>query len=332
MKQLLVLTIFLITNYAFSQIGIKQYRFEDVTRNRLLKTTILYPTKDTADQTFGGNKVFEGFGATLNAEIDTNIRYPLCFLIHGTSGNWKNLSWIGKELATKGYIVVAANHPGSTTGDAQPETVIQMWNQPQDVSFLLDTLLQTAYAPIIDTNSIFVIGSSLGGYSALALTGARLNFEKFPAFCKTHEDISSQYFRPVLPSINQVFIEKANQSLYDNRIDRAVAMVPGFMEVIDLENKKSIRKPSLIIGASLDENVPPRTHYHPFKPNFPSNWSYIEILEATHFSFLQICKANAVNILKEDGEEFVCLEKGSKTRAKIHRETFGEILRFLESN
>jgi predicted dienelactone hydrolase len=329
MKLLTTILMLISSISLYSQIGLTSRTFIDSTRGRTINTTLLYPAKSDSIDSFGSNRVFKGFKASLNADLFSDKKLPLIILIHGTSGNWKNLTWLGAPIANKGAIVVAANHEGSTTGDATPSSVIRVWNQPQDVSFLIDRLLKSEFSEFIDNNKIIAIGSSLGGYTTLALTGAILNFEKYKQFCFDNEDASTKFFRPALDELNQDFYTKANQLHLDNRISLAIALVPGFVEVMNFDSLKNIKIPALIIGASLDENLPPATHYEPFLDEFPAAWKYIEITDATHYSFLQKCKPGALKILAEENAEFACMEKGEKTREEIHIEVLDEIEEFM---
>jgi predicted dienelactone hydrolase len=332
MKLTTTLLILLCSNSLLAQIGLTHRTFIDSTRGRVLNTTLLYPAKSDSLDSYGANRVFKGFKASLHAELRSDIKLPLIVLIHGTSGNWKNLTWLGAPIAGKGAIVVAANHEGSTTGDATPASVIRMWQQPEDVSFLLDRVFASEFYEFIDTNKVIVIGSSLGGYTALALSGAILRFEEYKQFCMDNEDASTKYFRPALDELDENFYKKANQAHLDQRIRLAIALVPGFVEVMNFAAFTTVTTPALIVGASLDENLPPATHYKPFIGEFPAAWKYIEIKDATHYSFLQECKDGAWQILAEENAEFACLEKGAKTREAIHREVIDEIEKFMIAN
>jgi predicted dienelactone hydrolase len=49
---------------------------------------------------------------------------------------------------------------------------------------------------LIDDQRIAIVGFSLSGASAMRLAGARLELEKFPASCETHDDGACEGFRP----------------------------------------------------------------------------------------------------------------------------------------
>ena len=50
-----------------------------------------------------------------------------------------------------------------------------------------------------------------------------------------------------------------------------------------------------------------------------------------HFSFIQICKSNAIDILNQEkqGEGIICKDGGYRERNKIHREVTDLIIGFL---
>ena len=50
-----------------------------------------------------------------------------------------------------------------------------------------------------------------------------------------------------------------------------------------------------------------------------------------HFSFIQICKSDAIDILNQEkeGEGIICKDGGSRNRSEIHREITHLIVDFL---
>ncbi|WP_432736965.1 alpha/beta hydrolase family protein [Maridesulfovibrio sp. FT414] len=311
-------------------VGITQTQFTDSARGRTLKTYIWYPCVGGKSSRYAENVVFEGFEAVKDGEISQG-QFPVFVLIHGTSGNWRNLSWLAERLADSGSIVIAADHPDYTTGDATPYSVIRAWDQPKDVSFILDKLFTSRFKDYIDRKRVLAVGYSLGGYSSLALAGARLDMHQYLDFCSAHDDNSCRYFRPAFTCLDGKYFGQSSVDLNDKRFTGIIAIAPGFMESFTGDSLHRIKVPTLIIGATLDRNVSPSTHILPRKNDLAAQVSYKEIEGAAHFSFMQVCKPKGIEILAEDGEEFVCIDGGSKTRREIHDELFNYIRDFLNA-
>ena len=313
-----------------TSIGITFTNFRDKERNRKLKTAIWYPTVEQEGKEWGGNKVFHGAFAAKNAEPTVSEKAPLYILVHGTYGSWRNMPWLIEELVAQGAIVAAANHPGSTWGNISPESVLRTWEQPEDVSFLIDSLLASDFGPHIDEDNIVVIGFSLGGYTALSLAGANLELDQLPSYCASTNEEICDYLAVEFSNLDEDHIAKANRPYRDDRIRAAVALAPGFGALLSHESLTSLETPTLIIGAEHDINVPPTKHFHPLVPLLPSHSHYYDLLDATHFTFFRLCKAGAEEILEKDGEEFVCIDGGSRSREALHEEVRSLIDAFLD--
>jgi predicted dienelactone hydrolase len=318
MKKLMLLGMAAFSSLCFADIGVMSEIYHDDARDRDIKVNFFYPTKkDQKRQLFAENAVFYGFKAVENGAIKGD-KLPVYFLVHGTSGNWKNQSWLAKELADKGALVIAANHPGYTSGEATPINVLRMWEQPRDVSFLIDKLLSGKYASSVDNTNITVIGYSLGGYTAMALSGVKFNMLGFEKFCLNSQDKSCGYFRDAFSQLSTEDRDMITASYKDPRITHSIAITPGYIPAIQADSLAELDTKTLIVGAELDKNVPPNTQLLPYLQGHMGNLVYREIPQASHFSFMQNCKPNASDVLGE--EAFVCKELGDKDRKTIHKE------------
>lgn len=314
------------------KIGVQQRPWQDPTRDRTLLTTLMYPTEAEPDQMLADNIAFYGFKARVDARVKSG-QWPLYLLLHGTSGNWKNQSWLATRLVQQGAIVVIANHPGYTTGDAEPAHLIRPWHQPLDTSFILDRLLSGPFSEVIDPAKITVIGHSLGGYSALALAGVRFNMRAYQAFCQQHNDKSCQYFAPAFSGLTADDDAVIAADYRDQRVSHAVAITPGFVPARVKSSLNDLSASILVLGAEWDHHVPASTQIEPYvRDQTASGIHYQLISGAGHFSFLQACKPGAVAILQQENAGFVCQPPGKRDRIRIHDEVFDRIQQHTRSS
>jgi len=213
--------------------------------------------------------------------------------------------------------------------DPERASMMQVWTQPADVRQLLDSLLVSRWAPHIDPRRIASVGFSLGGATAMLLAGARLDFKRFPQFCRTHDDGACRAFAKHFKTADARFYARANADHSDARLRAAVAIAPGFTEAFTARSLAAQRTPLLLITGARDHQLPPATHVLPMRHLLPAHSRHLNITEAQHFSFLPLCSAGAQALLAESGEAFVCQEFGAKTRTQIHAETLEAITNFL---
>ncbi|MDF9401535.1 alpha/beta fold hydrolase [Vibrio sp. 1180_3] len=319
MKRIMLVSLCCFSSASMATIGIAEGNYQDNERGRVIEAKLFYPTTMTTPETiFAENIAFYGFKAAKSA-IPKGRNFPLYILVHGTSGNWKNLSWLASELAEKGAFVVSANHPSYTTGQATPESVLRMWDQPRDVSFLVDQILSSDYAQYVDKDNITVIGYSLGGYTALALAGAKFDIKGYQEYCNQHNDTSCDYYSNAFNDLSLQERLMISGDYRDKRITNAVAIAPGYVPAILPKSLDTLSAKTLIVGAELDKTIPPNLQITPYINTSLSNLSYKEIKGASHFSFMQVCKPQAIEILAEEGAAFVCQETGNVDRSSIHQ-------------
>jgi len=111
-------------------------------------------------------------------------KFPMVLISHGAGGNAGQFGWIASKLAEQGYVVALPNHPGTTSRNASAEAAVRVWERPQDVTAVIDHIEENAADfGNIDLNRIGVVGFSAGGYTALAVSGARVNPDKLQRFC-----------------------------------------------------------------------------------------------------------------------------------------------------
>jgi predicted dienelactone hydrolase len=100
---------------------------------------------------------------------------PLIIHSHGIVSNRQEVPYLMEALASRGYIVAAADYPltsGNTEGGANGNDVV---NQPADIAFLIDSIIalqgdEKPFAGSIDSNRIGLTGYSLGGLTTYLTT------------------------------------------------------------------------------------------------------------------------------------------------------------------
>ena len=195
---------------------------------------------------------FKGRAARDAEMIVTKKKFPLIVVSHGYVGSRYLMTYLTENLASKGYVVVAIDHQGSTFKDAKgfQSTLL---NRAKDILFIVDELAATnAEADHflfgrMDVENIGVIGYSMGGYGALNVAGAGYS-EGLAKFYKGMTGGST--------SISALLAGSAeHDAMFDERIKAVVAFAPwgmtnGIWDSIGLEGLKI---PTFFIAGSEDD-------------------------------------------------------------------------------
>lgn len=101
---------------------------------------------------------------------------PLVVVSHGYPGSRVLLSWLGENLASKGYAVLALDHTDSTHAD-RADVLSSLRNRPLDIALALRIAAHLErHHPLLrhvwDSDRTALVGFSMGGYGALVALGA----------------------------------------------------------------------------------------------------------------------------------------------------------------
>lgn len=247
-------------------------KFFDLTRNRLLLTDIYIPN---------GNKPT-----------------PVIVISHGLGSDSSNFQYLASHLASHGFVVVVPNHPGSDTKKlrslvngkanevAKPD---EFQDRPLDVKYILNQLEKSNQSDSrlkgrLNLQQVGVFGQSLGGYTALALAGAKINFEQLEKDCQP-DVIQDTWNMSLLLQCSALVLKNKNYNLQDERVKAVIAVNPITSSIFGKNSLSQIRIPVMLVGSS-DDTVAPALYEQilPFSWFVNSQKYLVMLVGATHFS------------------------------------------------
>ncbi|MBC8999678.1 alpha/beta fold hydrolase [Pseudomonas sp. N40(2020)] len=319
-------------------IGFQSLKLPDANNERPLEMVVWYPAgaSTATPKLIADNPAFVGVLAVDNAP-PVSGEHPLLVLSHGYRGNWGNQAWLASALAHQGYIVAAVNHPGSTTHDRSPEAAAQLWQRPVDISRAIDAVTaQPEKFGAVAQRRIAVAGHSLGGWTGLEIASARFDTELYARECKVHSQLAScSVYQQMNPASNPASKARLAADLRDKRVTAVVSLDLGLSRGFTDDSLAALQVPVLVIAAGVpSQDLPAELESADLAKRLPKTSSqYVEISDASHFSFLSLCKPGAIAMLEEDapGDGIICTDgDGGRPRPVIQAQTIALITEFLD--
>jgi len=289
-------------------------------RARPVAASIWYPAANpTYRAPVGDGPIFDPTFAFIGPAIAEG-EHPLVLLSHGSGGNADSLGWLTSGLVANGAIVLAVNHPGSTSGDSSPRRSVDLEARADDLTAALDMILaDPAFAPFIDPDKIGVVGFSLGGSTALGLAGVRFDGAAQDTNCSTGPDAADcVFFR--LGDVRFADSPGFDADARDPRISRAVIVDPGFGGAVDPESLQGALAGITLINLGDTDRLGAADvgpDGNDLANRLPSA-SHVEIAPANHFTFLGTCKPDAAAFLEEEQDDPICTDPEGTDRAAAH--------------
>lgn len=301
-------------------VGQRTLSFEDTKRSRKLITEVWYPT--TATPTADETSPFIRIPTARDGAISQGT-FPVILFSHGTGGGRLTVEWFCAGLASHGFIVVAVDHFGNTFDNPIPIEFVKFWERPQDLRFVLDQLLNTSdISASMNAKQIGVAGFSLGGYTAIALAGAKTDYRALQKFFKTDAGRKEGEI-PEMPGLLSFLdkpevLESFHQAppLHDKRFKSVFVMSPAIGQAFPTkDNFKEVTVPVYIVAAAKDQVAPLATNAAHFAAMIKKSQYKVLGAEAGHYVFLN----EAVDGLKHQAPLFF-QDVAGVDRSSIHQE------------
>ena len=226
-------------------------------------------------------------------EMQGEGKIPVVVISHGLGSDRNTFAYLAQHLASYGFAVAVPEHPGSNAEQIEALTrglvneitpPRELLDRPLDIQYLLEALGSTSAYQNLNFRGVGVIGQSFGAYTALALAGANLNFEKLQRECATLENTLNI---SLLLQCDALKIPPLNYNLRSDRVKAVIAISPLASRIFGQSGLSEISIPTMIVSGSNDtvtpalpEQIRPFTWLtHPEK--------YLVLLKGgTHFSTL----------------------------------------------
>lgn len=239
--------------------------------------------------------------AVVYLPVASNKPAPLIVIAPGLNTDWQNFEYIAKHLASYGFGVAGVNFPGTNAkridavlkGLDTPPLDNQWVLQPQVVTRLLDEIenksqVDSAWQGKLDLQNVGIIGQSLGGYTAMAIAGAKVDWQHLQQECQTignpeQINLNSALFWQCQGAANSI----PDTDLQDERIVAAIAVNPVTNPVFSESGINRLKTPLMMIAGDKDLFTPALD-----EQLLPFSWlseidKYLVLVKnSTHFSFI----------------------------------------------
>ena len=255
----------------------------------------------------------------------------LIVLSHGIGGSELGHSVLAQALARNGYLVAALRHPGDNWQDRSliensPERYFD--ERPRQASRVIDAILadpewKDRIASDGQGPRVAAVGHSAGGYTVLALAGARPDLSRVKQHClaEASED-------PIFCGIGRAAMAPPSSattttSLRDDRVRAIVALAPAGVP-LTADSLASVRSATMIYESELDRFLVPRFHAEWVARHLPAP-NLHRVPNAWHFAFMD---SPSMSIPSPDGD--VAANPPGFDRAAFLQQLAGEITAFFD--
>lgn len=302
-------------------VGVRHFQIEATAQNeRPLNGTVWYPALNsqgitpvyTYEMAVGPGQTppwgITGHALPKAAADLTGGPYPLVVYSHAHTSFSQESPYLTEHLASLGFVVMAVDHEDNqfaTLGQRPWQTEYQRADEVRRQIVYAETLTaeEGALAGAIDTESVGVIGASLGGGTALAAGGARLDLDNFRTLCESGSP-EIQYYVLGADCVNVLENEAGLAALAgldevpdglwpdwsDERVDAVVALMPTIAQ-FGVSGIQAVHAPTLLVRGLSDPLVGAHhAMYQPYENLQVDRKAEVAFENGGHMLFASACR------------------------------------------
>lgn len=253
-------------------------------------------------------------------------RFPLVMISHGSGGSNLTHRTLGMYLAKNGFVVGMPEHPFNNRHNNELQYTVQnMIYRPRHLRLAIDEVFShEKFKNHLDIARVAVIGHSVGGYTALALTGGIPHTQALVEFCQKPASADEPYWFSLMRKngINSQPIE----TTADSRIKAVVLLAPDVSLFMSAGALRHVHVPVLLLLAAKDymplETIEVLSNGLPTR----SQLTHRIVPHAGHYSFLSPFPESIKTRVGDAARDPAGFD-----REQFHQELNLEVLHFLQS-
>lgn len=201
------------------------------------------------------------------------------------------MSWLTEPLAAAGFLVIAFEHHGNNFVDGYvAEGFGRWWERPLDATVVLDQLGERE-----EIGPTGAAGFSIGGYTAAALLGARVDPDAYAALLSgaiqvpppdEYPDIEQELRARMTEDDVAEWIAKSGGDYADDRVRAAFLVCPGQAYFLDKSSLAVVERPVAVRWVDGDIVTPPEQDAQVYADLIPGADGRSADSEAGHYAFL----------------------------------------------
>ena len=283
-------------------VGISTFLLPEVAGYTDVPVEVWYPTSSPSAELTSYDFVGIPFPARGYRDVPPDLSAPnlVVAFSHGFGGARQQNYTMAERLASHGFVVVAPDHPGTTTldflgtyGDLGPSLL----RRPFTVRAAVDATLDGAVEGLVLQRETYgMIGHSLGAWTALAAGGGALSSDAYRAACDGDEHPGSC---DIIGDISYTDEEVEQYGQPDPRVTTTILQSPGGYYSFEPSSLARIQRP-LVVGGTLDDTLPYDAETVPTFDLLASPATLMTLEGAGHYGYTNMCDISIATLFAKD--------------------------------